>query len=135
MDLTNFAVVMATVVFVVLVIFMMEPPSHQGTVVDLPFAHHSLPMRRAMRWDAMVVTILRDGKVYLKQDYTEPGQLPQRIRECLADGAERKVYLKVDRMAKYGDVSLVLAEVRSAGIENIGILVIQSQPPEAPSRH
>jgi biopolymer transport protein ExbD len=126
---------MAIVVFVILAAFMTWSRPCGGVSVDLPLEIHPIAMRRAMRWDAMVIMTTRDGKVFLKSDSTPPGRLPQLIRKCVEEGAERKVYLNVDRLARYGDVLTVLAEVRSAGIENVGFLVRQSQPPEAGSRH
>jgi len=80
-------------------------------------------MPRAYRDDAIVLAIARDGKVYFGADAVRPEQFPALIRDRLTAGAERKIYLKVDRGAKYGVVALVLDEVRSAGVEDIAFLV------------
>jgi len=37
-------------------------------------------------------------------------------------GGERKGYLKADARAKYGDVKAVIACIKGAGIENIGLI-------------
>ncbi len=71
----------------------------------------------------MVITIAADGKVHFDQELVLPEKLPALIRERLTGSAERRVYLIVDRYAKYRVVILVLAEVRSAGVENIAFLV------------
>jgi len=80
-------------------------------------------MRGANREDALVIAVQRDGRIWIDQDRVMLEDLPAKIRERLVGGAERKVYLKVDRAAKYGVVISVLDVVRSAGVENIGFLV------------
>jgi biopolymer transport protein TolR len=54
--------------------------------------------------------------------------LPIRIHEGVNRGAEKKIYIKADARAKYGDVKEVLDGVRSAGVEKIAILVDQRKP-------
>jgi biopolymer transport protein TolR len=87
-------------------------------------------MLRENREDAMVIMITRDGKVYFDRNSVTPDMLPALIREGLVGGAERKVYLQVDAMAKYGVVIWVLAEIRSAGVEKVAFIVEQRPPPE-----
>ena len=41
---------------------------------------------------------------------------------AVQEGSERKVYLKVDARAKYGDAERVVDQVRAAGIQQICIL-------------
>ena len=82
-------------------------------------------MPRATRDNAVIVAIARDGKVYLGSDPASPEELPGLIRQRMANGAEWKVYLKVDRRAKYGVVASVLAQVRTAGFGNVAILAEQ----------
>ncbi len=97
--------------------------------VDLPKAANGHTMRGADREDALVVGITRDGKFYLGGDKVDLDQLPQVIRDRLSYGAERKVYLRVDRRARYGVVINVLAEVCMAGVENIAFFVENYPPP------
>lgn len=123
-DLTGFAMVMVTVVFVLLTTLMTLPTTFDcRTGLTLPTAHHLVAMPRANRENAMVITIAADGKVHFDQELVLPEKLPALIRERLTGSAERRVYLIVDRYAKYRVVILVLAEVRSAGVENIAFLV------------
>ena len=82
-------------------------------------------MRGASREDAMVVAIFRDGKVFFGNDQTTAGQLSSQIQKRLNASPERKVYLKADFRARYGNVAEVVDAVRSAGIGNIAFLVEQ----------
>jgi biopolymer transport protein TolR len=91
--------------------------------VDLATVVHSVPMRGALREDAMIVAVQRDGRVWLGNLTVSPGELPAHIREAVNHGAERRVYIRADMRAKYGEVLEVLGGVRSAGIANVGFLV------------
>jgi biopolymer transport protein TolR len=126
LDFTGFAMVMVLVVFVTMVFLMILPPlGGHGAGVDMAKAYNSVARPRASREDAIVITIARDGKVYVGSDILFLPALPGLIHNHLADGGERKVYLRIDRHARYGDVPPLLAKIRSAGVENISFLVEQ----------
>lgn len=76
-----------------------------------------MKMLAANREDAIVVAIMRDGKVFFGNELVTAEQLPEKIREWLSHYAERKVYIKADARARYGTVWTVLEAVRSAGVE------------------
>ena len=123
MDFTGFSVVMVIFVFVLLTIMMTFPPPAGGSYVDLPRACHAVDMRNAGREDALIITIPRDGRVYLCGDSMEIDSLAGSIRERLAAGAPWRVYLEVDKRAKYRVVLNVLNAVRSAGFGKVNFLV------------
>lgn len=128
LNLTSFSVVMVIVVFVMLVIVMMVPAPHHGAGVDLAKVRYSIARPRADREDAIIISITRDGKVYVGADRLFLPALPALIRNRLAEGAERRVYFKIDCRAKYGNVPPVLDQIRSAGVENICFLVENHSP-------
>ena len=108
-------------------IFMANaPPLHtHGTHIDFPRTDHAKPMPGSLREDTMLVAVTRDGNIFFGNIQIRPSELPGSIRESLRSGSERKVYLKVDARAKYGDAEVVINQVREAGIENIGIFTDQ----------
>lgn len=125
-DVTGFAAVMLILVFV----FMTAPltkPYARG--VDLAKVGHAIAMRRANREDSLAITITRDRKIFLDRDSVSPDVLPGLIRERLTAGAEQKVYLQVDRNARYEAVTSVLTLVRAADVEKIAFLV-ENKPPK-----
>ena len=85
-------------------------------------------MPGALRDDATVVAIKRDGKVFLGHDEVLLDNLPAKIRASVSRGGEHKVYINVDRLAKYKNVGEVVVAVRSADVENIGFLVSEAKP-------
>ncbi len=115
---------------VLLIIFMGNVPPHpfHGTSLDLAVVDHAKPMLSAIREDAMLVTVSRDGRVFYGTNQMQPDDLPPAIRDAVRQGSERKVFLKVDARAKYDAAALVIQQVSQAGIENIGIITEQRQP-------
>jgi biopolymer transport protein ExbD len=114
---------------VLLMIFMVQVPQpfHQ-MAMDFARTDHATLMPGALRGDAMLVSIKRDGNIFFGSHQIRDTELPATIRESLLHGSERKVYLKVDARARYGDAAIVIDQVRQAGIENIGIITEQRQP-------
>ncbi len=72
-----------------------------------------------------MVTIERDGQVFLGNDKVIVSQLHTKISEGLDRGSERRIYIQSDARAKYGSVVEVLDAVRSAGVENVAFLVLE----------
>ena len=123
-DVTGFAGVMLVIVYIL--IFPPIPGGEApgwGRSVDFAKVYHAVRMPHANREDAMVITITRDGKVFLGGDEEMIEHLPEQIRGHSARGAERKVYLKVDRNARYSDVLEVLDQVSAADVEKVAFLV------------
>ena len=123
-DVTAFVSVMIAL----LVLFMVRPIVCGGGGLDVPLTEHAIPMPQALREDAMYVSLTKDGKIFFGSDWVNAGQIPPMIREALHNGAEKKVYIRADGRTKYGDVAEVLARIRAAGVEKIGILAQQGKP-------
>jgi len=119
-----------SVELVLLMIFMVSGPSpHANTSpVDLALSEHATPMPGALREDAMLVAVTRDGNIFFGMYQIQSGDLPLAIRDCVRQGSERKVYLKVDARAKYVDAVLAIDQICLAGIQNVGIITSQRQP-------
>jgi|GraSoiStandDraft_55_1057291.scaffolds.fasta_scaffold26566_3 biopolymer transport protein ExbD len=74
------------------------------------------------------VDATRDGKIYFRNVPISAKNLPDKIREGLKNGAEKKVYLRADARARYGDVKQALIEIRQTGIDNVCFLAEKLQP-------
>jgi biopolymer transport protein ExbD len=101
---------------------MMYAPSHHGLVFDRYISRHGTSMPAAIRDDAMRVMLGRDGTIYFGNAKVRNEDLAEQIRQRLASGAQRKVFLVVDQRARFKDLSVVLDEVRHAGIWDIAFL-------------
>jgi biopolymer transport protein ExbD len=95
---------------------------------DLPFVSYSTAQPGALREDALVITVERDGSVYLLRDRIMPEDLPGKIRNGVIHGSEAKAYLQFDARASYRDIKRVLDGIHKAGIEKIVFIVNQPKP-------
>jgi biopolymer transport protein TolR len=114
------------VMLVLLVIFMITAPMmHRGIEVALPRAEaENLPMRVE---DPLVLSINRDGIIYLGSTPIHQSQLVERLTPVLAERRDESVFLKGDRDVAYGVVIDVLDTLRKGGIRNIG-MITQGEP-------
>jgi len=132
---------MVDVMLVLLIIFMVITPMLQhGHAVELAKANNPEQMPDADKEDAILIAVTRDNKVYLNNDQMAPDQLADKVRDRLANKADKRVYVKADARAKYGTVVAVVDNVRSAGVDQLGLLTEQrrplenkNQPPPAPA--
>jgi biopolymer transport protein TolR len=124
--MTGFAGVMFALVamFLLPASMVIDSPRNASAVpVDLAKASHAAEMRGALREDALVVAIQRDGRIWFGEQTVTADHLTAAIRERVGRGAERRVYIRADMRARYASVREVLDRVRSAGIEDIGFIV------------
>ncbi len=129
-DVTGLAAVMLALVALFAIPGAIPHPYRLNVVaVDLSIVSHAVPMRGALKEDALIIAVTRDGTIFTDEGKVRDAeQLPTRIRERLKEGTERKVYLKVDARARYGAVLTALAGIRAAGVEDVAFFVIERQP-------
>ena len=114
---------MADVMLVLLIIFMVVTPMLQkGQAVELAKTKNPIDMKEADRDDAVLVTVTRDGKLYLGQEKITVEALATKVNDLLASRLEKKVFVKSDLRAKYGDVVQVVDNIRNAGVDQVGLL-------------
>jgi biopolymer transport protein ExbD/biopolymer transport protein TolR len=114
---------MADVMLVLLIIFMVVTPMLQkGQQVELAKTRNPVDMKEADRDDSVIIAITRDGKFYLGQDKINVDDLAAKVNDLLATKLEKRVFVKSDSRAKYGDVVSVVDNIRNAGVDQIGLL-------------
>jgi biopolymer transport protein ExbD len=126
---------MVDVMLVLLIIFMVITPMLQkGVSVDMAQTNNPQQMPDADKEDALLVAVMRDGKVFFDTDQIPPDQLGPKIRDKIANRADKRVYIKSDARAKYGIVVDVVDNIRSAGVDQLGLLTEQRKGmPSAPA--
>ncbi|HWN75388.1 MAG TPA: biopolymer transporter ExbD [Candidatus Udaeobacter sp.] len=132
---------MADIMLVLLIIFMVVTPMLQKThQVDLASAKNARDMKDADKDDAIVVAVTRDGSLYMGNTKIKKEEITGQIKDQIANKLDKTVYVKSDARAKYGDVVAVVDEIRSAGVDQLGLLTDKTQttgntpkPPEAPA--
>ena len=120
---------MVDVMLVLLIIFMVVTPLLQKTIsVNLAKTDNPIQMPEADREDAVVVAVMRDGKVYLNSDSVSPEALTDRVKDAVSRRADKRIFVKADAGARYGDVVNVVDDVRSAGVDQLGLLTEERKP-------
>lgn len=108
------------VMLVLLVIFMVTAPIiQQGVQVNLPQAKAgAIPGKE----EQLVVTINRNGRVYLNDNAMTLSELGQKLRAIHQLQQGKEVYLRADQDVRYGVVIKAIAEIKQAGIEKLGMV-------------
>jgi len=125
---------MVDVMLVLLIIFMVVTPMLQkGISVDMAKVNNPTPMEDADKEDALLVSVTRDGKVYFGSDQVQVDSLTQKVKDRMASHPQnREVYVKADMRARYGSVVQVVDAVRSAGVDDLGLLTDQRKTATPP---
>ncbi len=114
---------MVDVMLVLLIIFMVITPMVQNKVnVNLVAAADATPMPDADHEDQAVVAITRDGKVYLGANQVSIDDLGAKVGDILQNKPAKIVYLRSDARASYGTVMSAVDGIRTAGVDQLGIL-------------
>ena len=124
---------MVDVMLVLLIIFMVITPMLQhGVSVDMAKVNNPEQMPDADKEDALIVAVMRDGKVFFGNDQIPVDQLTNKVKDRLANKTDKRVYVKADARAKFGEVVGVVDNVRAAGVDQLGLLTDQNQKKTAP---
>lgn len=124
---TVFRVFMLFVVFAIFVVRSM-PHSERDISVELAKSTCATEKPNALRVNSIVVSLMRDGKVYISTDSSgsqqiRPDVLTLSIANSVQGGAEKRLYIQSDARARYRMVKDVLDAARAANIENVTFLV------------
>jgi len=130
---------MVDVMLVLLIIFIVVTPMLQkGVSVDMAKVNNPEQMPDADKEDALLVSVTRDGQVYFGTDQINVDNLTSKVKDRLANRADKRVYVKADMRARFGNVVQVVDGVRAAGVDDLGLLTDQrkttpSAPPTPPA--
>jgi biopolymer transport protein ExbD len=126
---------MADIMLVLLIIFMVVTPMLQkGVSVDMASVTDPRDMQDADKDDAVIVAVTRDGTLYLGNTKVAKEEITGQVKDRIANKLDKTVYVKSDARAKYGDVVAVVDEIRSAGVDSLGLLTekVKSSNPQSP---
>ncbi len=108
------------VMLVLLIIFMVTAPLlTQGVNVDLPDAD-SPSMQQNV--EPLVVSIHRNGKIYIQKHAIELKQLAPRIEAIRKTKPNLPVFIQGDAKTAYEHVARVMSALEQAGIRKVGLV-------------
>ena len=107
------------VAFVLLIIFMITAPIMQGGVdVQLPRTE-ALPIQPK---EGLSITLDQDGVIYIDDDPLSYDEFRGSFQAIVEANDPEGVYFRGDSRASWGDAARVLAVIRAAGIEDVGLV-------------
>ncbi|MCW8858159.1 MAG: protein TolR, partial [Deltaproteobacteria bacterium] len=110
------------VMLVLLIIFMVTAPMlDQGVQVDLPEVAESpgLPSQQ----EPLVITMEKNGQILIGEARIDNlAKLGPVIQQALKGKPDREVFLEADQRVSYGQVVKVMAAVKKAGVEKLGMV-------------
>jgi biopolymer transport protein ExbD len=121
---------MVDVMLVVLIIFMVITPMLSKTIpVNLVKTYNPIKMAEADKEDAVIVAVTRDGKLFLS-----PGNalvpvdvLGGKVKDLQKNRTDKTVYLKADARARFESVTDAIDALRTAGVDQLGLLTEEIQ--------
>jgi biopolymer transport protein TolR len=112
------------VMLVLLVIFMVTAPIlQQGVRINLPKVQAAALTGEEQQ---LVVAVNRRGEVYLNDTPTTVDALGPKLQAILKLRPDRQVFLRADQNVRYGEVMRVIAAVKGAGVQRLGMV---TEPP------
>ena len=108
------------VMLVLLIIFMVTAPMMmQGMDVSLPEATAE-PLESEK--EHLIITLNTQNEVFINDFKVTVEGLGGKLLKILEGRAEREVFLKADKDISWGTVAQVMAEIKAAGVEKLGMV-------------
>ena len=108
------------VMLVLLIIFMVTAPMMmQGVEVNLP---QTTAKSIKTREDPMILTINKKREIFLEDRQIKPEDLENKMKTIFKYRRDKEVLLRADREVPYGFVIKVIAGIKRAGIDKLGMI-------------
>lgn len=107
------------VMMLLMIVFMIAAPMMQGGV-DV-----TLPSAQAQALDpkgGLVITVDRNGRIFIDRDQISYEEFAASIKAIAERRGRDGVYLRGDKDVAYGEVVRVMAAMRAAGVEDVGLV-------------
>ncbi len=105
------------VLFLLLIFFMVTSAfvEQPNIKLELPATRHS----DVSKIDRVVLTIARDGQLFLQDKPVDKINLEKELRRIILDTGDEVLVLKADKMVSYGDVVDVMDDAKGAGFKKV----------------
>jgi len=114
------------VMLVLLIVFMIAAPMLAvGMRVDLPKAQSA---RALDPRDPVIITIAKDGMLYLGRDRVSRDAVAQTVRALLGNDQNRQIYLRGDRDVIYGEIIAVMDQLAQNGLVKVALVANAINP-------
>jgi len=110
------------VMLVLLIIFMVTAPMmQQGLEVELP---ETAPSGVQTDEEPMTIVIKKNQTLYIGKTQIQATELATKLKAIFETRKSKSIYIQADKQVDYGFVAETMAEIKNAGISNIGLLTL-----------
>lgn len=110
------------VMLVLLIIFMVTAPMmQQGIDINLP---ETAASGMETSEEPFVLSIKEGNKIFIAAEEVSMNGLRGQLKAIFKTRQNKQIYLKADKKVNYELVAQALAEIRAAGIYNIGLVTL-----------
>lgn len=121
------------VMLVLLVIFMVTAPMMvQGVDIALPESRHAENL--ATEEEQLTISIENNNRILINDYEVGLDHLKEKLEKIFENRSNRNVFLKADKNIAYGDVVAVMAEIKAAGVERLGMVTLVTDELEKKSK-
>ena len=111
---------MVDVMLVLLIIFLVTAPMMtQGLEVDLP---ETTSKALRQQEEPLLISLNKDGKIKLRNVSVSLEYLREQLNAMSVEDKKRPIYLRADKQVPYGDVVVLMADIKQAGFEKLGMI-------------
>ncbi len=105
------------VLFLLLIFFMVTSAfvEQPNIKLELPATRHS----EVSKVERTVLTISRDGQLFLRDKPVEKQDLEKELRRLMLDTGDDVLVLKADKLVPYGDVVDIMDYAKGAGFKKV----------------
>ena len=108
------------VMLVLLIIFMVTAPMMiEGVAVNLP---ETKAKSIKTSEDPLILTVTKEGGIFLERTEIKPEDLENKLKSIMKYRQDNEILLKGDREVQYGFVVQVMASIKRAGVDKLGMV-------------
>lgn len=113
------------VMLVLLIVFMVTAPLLTvGVPVNLPKTKAPALTESV---EPLVVSINKDGVIYLMETDIPLEQLPLKLKAVLDEKPDTKIMVRGDRELPYGEIMRVMGALAESGLKNVSLVALRPQ--------
>ncbi len=110
------------VMLVLLIIFMVAAPLvQQGVDVQLPQA---AAKTISAQQEHLTLSLTKDQRIFINELPVDLPKLKEKLASIFSQRTDKELFLRADKELPYGFVIKVIAEVKAAGIEKLGMVTV-----------
>jgi biopolymer transport protein TolR len=110
------------VMLVLLIIFMVAAPLvQQGIDVQLPQA---AAKTISAQQEHLTLSLSKDQRIFINEMPVDLATLKEKLTSIFSQRTDKELFLRADKELAYGFVIKVIAEVKAAGIEKLGMVTV-----------